>query len=76
MPRPLRIEFPDACYHVSCRGQYSFADLGQRVGPISLGPVGGARTKMRRRMPDDSDLEKRITKIISSLDTEINTLKK
>lgn len=59
-----------------CRGRYSLAELGQRLGPISLGSVGGARTRMQRRMDDDSNLQKRITKIKNSLDEETYKLKK
>ena len=29
MARPLRVEFPDACYHVICRGNFRFPVLGE-----------------------------------------------
>ena len=32
MARPLRVEFPDACYHVICRGDLRFPVLGEERG--------------------------------------------
>ena len=33
-----------------CRGRYSLAELGRRLGPISLGSLESARTKMQQRL--------------------------
>ena len=32
MARPLRVEFPDACYHVICRGNFRFPVLSEERG--------------------------------------------
>ena len=67
MPRPLRIEFP---------GRYLLAELGSRLGPISLGSLGGARSKMQQRLTEDSDLRKRVNRIKSSLNGQHANIKK
>ena len=50
-----------------CRGRYSLAELGEALGPVSLAAVSQARTKMIKRMKNDSDLRKRIAEISKQL---------
>lgn len=58
-----------------CRGRYSLAELGKRLGPVSLAAVSNARTKMAKRMATDPQLKRRISGISSSLNCEIGKVK-
>jgi putative transposase len=58
-----------------CRGRYSLAELGKRLGPVSLSAVSNARTKMAERMTTDPDLKKRIIEISSSLKSQLDKSK-
>jgi len=43
-----------------CRGRYSLAELGEKLGPIGLAAVSNARRSMLRKMEDDPELKKRV----------------
>ena len=50
-----------------CRGRYSLAELGQRLGPVSLAAISNARAKMVRRLRDDQKLRARVEAIALGL---------
>ena len=43
-----------------CRGRYSLAELGEKLGPIGLAAVSNARRTMLLRMEGDPELKGRI----------------
>ena len=58
-----------------CRGRYTLAELGQRLGPVSLAAVSNAGTNMARQMKTNPALKKRIEEISSSLKSEVDKVK-
>ena len=52
---------------ICCRGRYSLSQLGERLGPISIGALTRAREKMANRMKNDKELVVRIKRIQNEL---------
>ncbi len=50
-----------------CRGRYSLAELGQRLGPVSLAGVSNARSKMARRIAEDRGLRGRVETVTTAI---------
>ena len=50
-----------------CRGRYTLAELGQRLGPVSLAAVSNARAKVARRILGDQEMRARVEAIALNL---------
>jgi len=58
-----------------CRGRYSLAELGKRLGPVSLAAVSNARANLARRLETEQALAKRVHEIGISLGNKHDKVK-
>ena len=78
MDRPLRIQYPGAYYHVTCRLEramlmellYRFCqitqpEIGRLAGGIDYSAVSQARNRLQIRLERESELKKRFDKLSS-----------
>jgi REP element-mobilizing transposase RayT len=71
MARPLRIEYPGAWYHVTCRGNERRAifrdDRGRELGGVGVSALSQNRARLTTKMRRDPRLQEHFGRLRAAL---------